>query len=87
MQILKLGGSVITKKDAKLVPDINNILNLAASIAQVWKSGKRDIIIVHGAGSFGHALVLEYKINDGVKTEPERFASAKTHSACASLLL
>ncbi len=85
MQILKLGGSAITKKNVKMMPDVNAILSLAESFSRVWKAGARDIIIVHGAGSFGHALVLEYKINGGVKTEAQKLASAKTHSACAHL--
>lgn len=85
MQILKLGGSVVTRKEAKLMPDVNNIMALASSVAKVWKAGRKDIVIVHGAGSFGHALVLEYKINDGVKTAEQKLASAQTHSACASL--
>ncbi len=85
MQILKLGGSVITKKDIALMPDVNNILALAKAIAEIRKNGVKDLIIVHGAGSFGHSLVLKYKINDGVKTEAQKLASAQTHSACVSL--
>lgn len=85
MQILKLGGSVITKKEIRLMPDVNNILSLAASVAKVWKAGTRDIVIVHGAGSFGHQLVIEFDINDGVKTEAQKLASAQTHQACVSL--
>jgi isopentenyl phosphate kinase len=67
------------------MPDVNNILLLAQTVAKLRENGAKDLVIVHGAGSFGHALVLKYKINDGVKTPAQKLASAQTHSACASL--
>lgn len=85
MQILKLGGSAITKKEVALMPDVENILALAAAVAKVRANGTKDLVIVHGAGSFGHSLVIKYKIDNGVKTDEQKLASANTHSACVSL--
>jgi len=85
MQILKFGGSVITRKEGYLSADHNNISALAKTIASVRKKGVRDIVIVHGAGSFGHALVLKYGINNGVHNEMQKHAYAKTHFACEHL--
>lgn len=85
MQLLKLGGSAITKKDGYMEENKEGIAALAKAIAKVWKSGARDLIVVHGAGSFGHALVLEYGINDGVRTMEQQKGCRKTQEACANL--
>jgi len=85
MQILKLGGSVITKKHGYMEADELNISRLAQMIASVWKKGVRDLIVVHGAGSFGHAPVLAHGIDEGIKNERERMGFADTHAACAYL--
>ena len=83
MQILKLGGSVLTKKHGFMEADTASIARLAAAVGRAYKAGVRDLIIVHGAGSFGHAPVLKYKLNDGVRTKKQTWACALTHSACA----
>lgn len=83
MQILKLGGSVLTKKRGYMEADTASIAKLAAAVGRAYKAGVRDLIIVHGAGSFGHAPVLKYKLNEGVKTKKQVWACALTHSACA----
>ncbi|MBD3389370.1 hypothetical protein GF415_00230 [Candidatus Micrarchaeota archaeon] len=85
MQVLKLGGSVLTKKRGYLEPDNSGILSLAKMLSRTWKDGIKDIILVHGAGSFGHPLVVKYSLNDGVKTEAQKLGAAKTHSACVRL--
>ncbi|MGC8899756.1 MAG: isopentenyl phosphate kinase [Candidatus Micrarchaeia archaeon] len=84
LKLVKLGGSVITKKSGYKEPNVENIEALARMLAGVWKKGKR-IIIVHGAGSFGHAPVLMYGIGDGIRTEKERQGYAYVHSSCAYL--
>jgi len=84
LKIVKLGGSVITKKSGYKEPNIENIEALAEMLARVWKKEKR-IIVVHGAGSFGHAPVVLYGIKNGVRTEKEREGYAYTHSSCAYL--
>ncbi|MFH1221665.1 MAG: isopentenyl phosphate kinase [Candidatus Micrarchaeota archaeon] len=85
MQILKLGGSVITKKHEHMTPDIDSIERLAKAIAAVWHAGKKDLIIVHGAGSFGHILVMTYGLNNGIKDKKEKLGYAYTHSSCGYL--
>ncbi len=85
MQVLKLGGSVITDKTAYMKADERNILNLAGMLGRVWKSGIRDLVLIHGAGSFGHPLVVKYKLENGVKTPEQMLGAAITHSACSRL--
>jgi len=67
--ILKLGGSVITKKDAK-EPSINydNLNRIAEEIAN---SSSDKLIIVHGAGSYGHPFAKEYEIGSKIKDEED----------------
>ncbi|MFA6213947.1 MAG: isopentenyl phosphate kinase [Candidatus Micrarchaeia archaeon] len=83
MQILKLGGSVLTKKRGFMEADDAGIAKLAAVVGKAYKAGVRDLIIVHGAGSFGHAPVLKYGLNKGVRTKKQTWACALTHSACS----
>ncbi|MFA6907725.1 MAG: isopentenyl phosphate kinase [Candidatus Micrarchaeia archaeon] len=83
MQLLKLGGSVLTRKHGFMEADTASIAKLAAAVGRAYKAGVRDLIVVHGAGSFGHAPVLKYKLNDGVKTKKQTWACALTHSACS----
>ncbi len=85
MQVLKLGGSVLTKKSGYLEEDQKNIDSLAEMLGKVWKSGIRDIILIQGVGSFGHPLVVKYDLDNGVKTEEQKRGAAETHSACVHL--
>jgi isopentenyl phosphate kinase len=85
MQVLKLGGSVLTKKEGYMELDHKNISSLSQMLSKIWKEGIRDILLIHGAGSFGHPVVIKHKIENGVHTEGQKHAMALTHSACARL--
>jgi isopentenyl phosphate kinase len=70
MIILKLGGSILTEKDSS-VPKVNHdILNMIAIEIKNYLTNVDDsrnnvdnsLIIVHGAGSFGHPTAKKYKI-------------------------
>lgn len=65
MKILKIGGSVLTHKD-ELHPTLHleNLHRIASEIKQ-WLLDKPDnrLILVTGAGSFGHPLAKKYQIN------------------------
>jgi isopentenyl phosphate kinase len=84
MQVLKLGGSVITRKFEYLEADEKNIEMLARMLAEVWDP-KMKLILVHGAGSFGHAPVIAHGITSGVKTKKQMLGFADTHSSCTYL--
>lgn len=64
MIILKLGGSIITKKD-QINPEIDydNLNRLAHEIKE---SVNKKLLIVHGAGSFGHPPAKKYGIGKPV---------------------
>lgn len=87
MQILKLGGSAITKKGGYMEEDGEGIAQLASAVARAWRAGVRGLVIVHGAGSFGHGPVLHYRIGKGAKTHQQKLGSAITHAAVSDLSL
>lgn len=85
MKLLKLGGSVITNKSGWREANLTAIDALAKAVAKAWKKSSRDWIIVHGAGSFGHPLVVKYNLNDGVTSTEQKLRFAETHEACMEL--
>ncbi|MEA3282214.1 MAG: isopentenyl phosphate kinase [Euryarchaeota archaeon] len=52
--ILKIGGSVLTEKTDTPTPKPSAIERCAAEIASYHPSADSPMILVHGAGSFGH---------------------------------
>lgn len=62
--VVKWGGGLITDKSALLTPDLDVINMLARSTAEVVKSGYQ-VILVHGAGSFGHLKAKHWKLHMG----------------------
>jgi isopentenyl phosphate kinase len=82
MEILKLGGSVITYKDKPHTPNTEAITRIATEVAT---AGQRRLIIVHGGGSFGHPLAKEYDIVTGYKSPKQLVGFSKTHQAMVEL--
>ncbi|MEM5778629.1 MAG: isopentenyl phosphate kinase [Candidatus Aenigmatarchaeota archaeon] len=77
--ILKIGGSVITDKFSKK-PKVNhkNLKRIAKEIAYAYNKEKMSLIIVHGAGSYGHVIVKKTKIDKGIKSYKQLKAFAET---------
>lgn len=69
MIILKLGGSVITKKEEE-TPTINRD-NLERITREISESRNIELIIVHGAGSYGHPYAREYGIGEKIENSNE----------------
>lgn len=67
--ILKLGGSVITRKEAEK-PTLNHE-NLERIAREISQSNYQKLIIVHGAGSFGHPFALKYGIGDEIRNNQD----------------
>jgi isopentenyl phosphate kinase len=74
--LLKLGGSVITDRSAEY-PKLRTAAlgRLAQEIAAVKVE---QLIVVHGAGSFGHPIVARTGIDKGVRDLRGRLAWAET---------
>lgn len=84
--IIKLGGSVITnKKRSRPVPRVETIQLLAKQVQKLYASGKYSLIIVHGAGSFGHPLALKYQLHQGMYTAQQRLGFGYTAKAMLDL--
>jgi len=64
--ILKIGGSALTKKDSVSLAKQDEIDRISKEIASFIT--ERDIsdklILVHGAGSFGHPQAMKYNLNE-----------------------
>lgn len=63
MILIKFGGSVITDKSRYRTFNADCVKRLCKEI----KDSGEKVIIVHGAGSFGHVLAKEHDLNDGFK--------------------
>jgi isopentenyl phosphate kinase len=67
MMIVKLGGSLITDKSQLRAFCADRMKALAQEIRMAGK----EIILVHGAGSFGHILAEEHKLKEGYLDETQ----------------
>ncbi len=80
--ILKIGGSSITFKDENKLKAKEDVIGRIAG--EIKKAREEDfrLILVHGAGPFGHTNVKEYDIDNGVFTERQKEGLAKTIKDC-----
>lgn len=62
--LLKLGGGAVSNKRSLCEPNKEAIDTLAAAVARVWEEGT-DVIVVHGAGSFGHLRCRAWQVHKG----------------------
>ena len=81
MYIIKLGGSVITDKTKKNYFKKETMDHLAKEI----KRANKEIILVHGAGSFGHILAEQYNLNNGHKNDNQLLGFSLTHAMVLKL--
>ena len=75
MIIVKLGGSVITDKNKENTARKRVIKRLIQEI----KKADRRIILVHGAGSFGHIHAERYHLDKGFENEEQLKGFSITH--------
>jgi isopentenyl phosphate kinase len=81
MFIIKIGGSVITDKAKQNSFKKDVIDNLAKQISK----SKKEIILVHGAGSYGHILAKKYNLNQGYKNNDQIQGFSLTHAMVQKL--
>lgn len=67
--ILKIGGSVITDKGSVSSARKDEIDRISEEIASFGSDSGSNLIIVHGAGSFGHPQAMKYGLNEGFDAE------------------
>lgn len=82
LYIIKFGGSAITeKKTGKFLVKKERLDKIAKEIAQAAKKKEFSLVVVHGAGPFGHKLVAEYGIANGVRTDKQMEGYEKTRES------
>lgn len=73
MILVKLGGSVLTDKARLRTPRRPAIARLAKELAGAPES----LIVVHGAGSFGHILARRHRLHEGLGGKARLAAGAR----------
>ncbi len=79
MLLMKLGGSVLTDKAHLRTPRKTAIARLTKELAGLGD----DLIVVHGAGSFGHILARKHALNGPASREKAKGASVVQHDVRA----
>jgi len=85
--IIKLGGSVVTLKHLNR-PAIRrlHVKKIASVIFKNYNPKKQTLILIHGAGSFGHLHAHRYDLTFGTKDHPEKsFRAIENQSLDAQL--
>ncbi|MEC7098371.1 MAG: isopentenyl phosphate kinase [Candidatus Thermoplasmatota archaeon] len=62
--VVKLGGGLITEKASMTTVHEDRLNRLAREIAAAARQGVR-VLVVHGAGSFGHLRAKAWRLSDG----------------------
>ena len=83
MILIKLGGSIITDKTQYRVFNGNVVRRLCKEI----KDSGEEVMVVHGAGSFGHIVAKEYSLQNGFSDKKQIQAVAKVQSDVRELNL
>ncbi len=61
--VIKIGGALITDKRKPFSLRHNVLQRLAKEIALAYKECCREMVVIHGGGSYGHFVVHEYGFN------------------------
>jgi isopentenyl phosphate kinase len=83
---IKLGGSLITKKNQPMTPrldTLNRVMQEIYEVSQLLPDQK--IILGHGSGSFGHSVGEKYNTRNGVNDEIDWAGFYNVYSAAKKL--
>jgi isopentenyl phosphate kinase len=73
--VLKIGGSVITDKSSQRTFRRDVMERISREVGRCWPTA---IVIVHGAGSWGHPIAKEYGIEKGFREHRQLEGFVKT---------
>jgi len=84
--LVKLGGSVITHKEAEGQVNQEALERLCLELAEAWRRGV-ELVVVHGGGSFPHPVAKRYRVHEGLREGgvEELMGYALTNDAAARL--
>ncbi len=80
--VVKLGGSVITEKEAKTPTPKREVIE---RLAQEISSTRLPVILVHGGGSFGHPLAEKHHLVGGFRSSRQVRGLNETHRSMMHL--
>ncbi|MFQ6009860.1 MAG: isopentenyl phosphate kinase [Candidatus Aenigmatarchaeota archaeon] len=77
--ILKIRGSVITDKHSE-EPKVNSdsLRRISKEIANAYSEDSFGLVVIHGAGSYGHQIVKRTGIHKGITSREQLEAFAET---------
>ena len=82
--VLKLGGSVVTRKDDPETVDRDALDAAARAVGDGGTAADGDLVVVHGGGSFGHHHAAAHDVTDAAGTH-DVMAVAAIHGAMCTL--
>ena len=77
--VIKFGGGLITDKSKMCTPEFVIIDNLVNAVKQCMEFGLK-VIVVHGAGSYGHLRAKYWRLNEGLMDANEFIAQSDCNS-------
>lgn len=78
--LLKIGGSVLTNRKKAFTEDRKAIKRISKEISKGYDPKKMKMVLVHGAGSFGHLMVHRNKIHKGILNRKQLVDFAETQT-------
>ncbi len=85
LQLVKLGGSLITDKRRPETVRADHLERLGRELAAAAAAHPGGLIVGHGAGSFGHVAAAEGAVHEGVSGPEGVAAASRTQDAAGRL--
>ncbi|MFH1722342.1 MAG: isopentenyl phosphate kinase [Candidatus Altiarchaeota archaeon] len=84
--VLKLGGSIIThKSEDQAKVNEKNLNRLCGEISSAKTKKGFKLVVVHGAGPYGHVLAKKFKLADGISQDWQLEGVPLTHQSMEQL--
>lgn len=78
--MVKIGGSVLTEKNIPFRVNFDMLHRMASEISEVYRVDQVKLVLIHGAGSMGHPLVLSTGIQEGIRVFEQKISFAVVQS-------
>jgi len=84
--VLKIGGSVATRKEeGKAEVDSVNLDRISSEVRQALKKKGYRMVVIHGAGPFGHNPVKKYGLDEGFSDRTQLAGLVETRRSMEEL--
>jgi isopentenyl phosphate kinase len=83
--VIKLGGSVLTDKKRIYTPRLSDMHRAAEEVKVIMR--KYSVVLIHGAGSYGHIPVQKYGLTSGYRDRTQLEGLSTTKSKLLELEL